>query len=47
MSYDPFRWADNFSSEEEYLQELLEKQSQYPQCEHISKKISEILNKGE
>lgn len=33
MSYDPFKWADNFSSEEEYLQELLEEQKENKQNE--------------
>lgn len=31
--YDPFRWADNFESEEEYMKELEE--------ENAKKRISE------
>lgn len=27
IGYDPFRWADNYESEEEYLKELFEEEN--------------------
>lgn len=45
IGYDPFKWGNNFESEEEYLTELLEQQAKYPQCEHISKQIDVVLEK--
>lgn len=27
IGYDPFRWGDNYESEEEYLKELLEEEN--------------------
>lgn len=40
--YDPFKWADNFESEEEYLKELdAENGTQYNQYQQSGRMVTE------
>lgn len=40
--YDPFKWADNFESEEEYIKELIkENDTQYNQNKQSERMVAE------
>ena len=42
IGYDPFKWADNFESEEEYIKELIkENDTQYNQNKQPERMVTE------
>ena len=42
IGYDPFKWADNFESEEEYIKELInENDTQYNQYQQSGRMVTE------